>query len=691
MTTSTPTRAIGQQPTRWDPKLVEMVNDVFFDILMPRAVRTMLEFAEQEIILPDGPCSGKYFRADRMPFLGEILEMFDSGRFNRFFGQGPRQTAKTLAFFQIPLMYHLFELEQDVIIGVPRVELAKQIWERRIKKMIEKSRYAHLMPEKGPGSKGGKPQQITFGNGATLIFMSKGHTHTAPVLILTELYQMQESAEKSDEPSPWKQLEKCTTAFGGSKRIYAESIVTIEGAGCWKEVEGGTASRVYFRCPKCKKYVEPLRVQFRGWTDAKTDMEASQKSYYQCQACNKKWTKEEDHIKASQNYKLVHDLHPWEMKKDGEEYEGILKGKPKPIPNTYTMGITWNRMHTTLRPKKSPYSVMGEIGIEEFNAARSEDPDDEEAVSMYIWTEPVQTIISQDRSITTEMIQNKISKHINCEIPENAQTIVSFVDIGETVHWFKTMAFNKETAAGHVIDYDSIPVDRDNKETAIAIYDALVWIRENHFKRGYKVEGSKNIVYPEVVLIDSGYGEYADVIYRFCVDSGVGYYPTKGCGSGPRMPNWSDQDPTEHLIPGNNWRQAYLKDKGIWLLEYHTDYWKTRFQDRLLAAPNTPGSIYIYRETPQHHMQLIRHYTAERRKTVPGRGETGGLKTIWTYPGSKPNHWWDCGVGCIMGADYMGIQTMPNQPVPMQEPEYRQQNQKTWINRGKKSWIRGRR
>jgi hypothetical protein len=36
----------------------------------PRRLRSMRQFAEEEIIIPDGPYTGRRFRCDRQPYTG---------------------------------------------------------------------------------------------------------------------------------------------------------------------------------------------------------------------------------------------------------------------------------------------------------------------------------------------------------------------------------------------------------------------------------------------------------------------------------------------------------------------------------------------------------------------------------------------------------------------------------------------
>src|SRR5690242_9240513 len=63
----------------------------------PRRLRSMREFAEQEIVIPDGPFQGRRFRCDRQPYTGLWFDAVDSGRWSRYVATGPTQSGKTLA------------------------------------------------------------------------------------------------------------------------------------------------------------------------------------------------------------------------------------------------------------------------------------------------------------------------------------------------------------------------------------------------------------------------------------------------------------------------------------------------------------------------------------------------------------------------------------------------------------------
>ena len=131
------------------------VLSLMFSGMQDKRLRTFQEFAEEEIIITEGPRKGP-FRCSFMPWTALVLAEFTRGVFQRFFASGPVQSGKTLIFFVIPLLYHLFEREEDVIIGLPSLDLGQKVWERKIFPILMKTRYAKLLPTKGPGSRGGK-------------------------------------------------------------------------------------------------------------------------------------------------------------------------------------------------------------------------------------------------------------------------------------------------------------------------------------------------------------------------------------------------------------------------------------------------------------------------------------------------------------------------------------------------------
>lgn len=133
-------------------------------------------------------------RADcaHQPFTGLWFDEVDSSRWWRFVATGPSQSGKTLSCFVIPLLYHLFEIGETVICGLPDMDMAADKWREDLLPVIERCRYRELLPSKGGGRRGGRVQTVQFANGATLKFMSGGGSDksrvgfTSRVVVITE-------------------------------------------------------------------------------------------------------------------------------------------------------------------------------------------------------------------------------------------------------------------------------------------------------------------------------------------------------------------------------------------------------------------------------------------------------------------------------------------------------------------------
>src|SRR5690349_23779771 len=110
----------------------------------PRRLRSMRAFAEAQIVIPAGPFVGRRFRCARQPYTGLWFDAVDSGLWSRCVATGPTQSGKTLSCFVIPLVYHLFEIGETVICGLPDMDMAADKWREDILPVIEASKYREL-------------------------------------------------------------------------------------------------------------------------------------------------------------------------------------------------------------------------------------------------------------------------------------------------------------------------------------------------------------------------------------------------------------------------------------------------------------------------------------------------------------------------------------------------------------------
>lgn len=346
-------------------------------MMRPPRIRTLREFAEQEIVLASGPRKGFLFRSTYIPWTAPVLAEMMNPRWRRIFGRGAVQSGKTLIFYVLPTLYHLMERHENVILGAPDIDMAWSKYQEEMLPVIEETRYKELLPRAGSGSRGGKAKMIRFRNGVRIRFMGAGGSdaqrsaYTAPVVVLTEIDKMDRPGEVSREADPIRQFEARTAAYGEAARIYGECTTSIEEGRIYVETtQLGSDTRVHIRCPKCKNWLYPEREQLIHWKEAETVIAAHNAARFLCPHCQAEWT-EKTRLKAIEHIRLLH------------KGQRIEKGKTiGPDPQTYTLGIVWNGMHSPLRP-------MALIAEEEWRAEQNPlDDSARRALCQFVWARP---------------------------------------------------------------------------------------------------------------------------------------------------------------------------------------------------------------------------------------------------------------------------------------------------------------
>jgi len=323
----------------------------------PPRHRTMQEFAEQDFIIPKGEYKNQRLRFSRAPYQRLFLQAVDSGKWTRFAVMGCVQSGKTILAFDIPILYHLFELRETTICGVPQMDIAGDKWRVELLPCIKASpKFKRFLPVRGKGSRAGVSnlESIQFGNGAELKFMSgqggdeKRSGYTSRVAAITEVDKMDMARESSRETDPISQIcERLDSYTAPKRRLYLECTVSIEQGRIWKEYKFGTESRIACPCPLCGEYVTPEREQLRGWQECDSKIDAQQKSYFICPCCNKNLSAEQRR-RMNELAVLVH-------RGQTIAKSGKISGDPPP---TDTLGFRWNAFNNL-------FWTAGDIGAEE--------------------------------------------------------------------------------------------------------------------------------------------------------------------------------------------------------------------------------------------------------------------------------------------------------------------------------------
>jgi len=596
----------------------------------------MREFAESEVIIPDGPFMGRRFKVDRQPYTGLWFDAIDSGRWQRFVATGPTQSGKTLTCNLIPLLYHLFEIGETVIFGLPDMDMANDKWNDDLLPIIERTKYRDLMPIKGGGSRGGKTRSVRFRNGATLKFMSGGGGDksragfSARVLLVTETDGMDESALRSREADKITQMEARTLAYGDQARVYLECTVSTEFGRTWQEYEDSSNSKIILQCPHCKFWSTPERDHFVGWDSGESEVAAGKLACFCCPKCGEVWSSAERR-KANKNSKLIH--------KGEKFFNGEIFGDPV---STSTLGFRWSAVNNNFLSTKM-------LGGKEWKKDKPEDDETaanlEKELRQFFWCLPYAADEADELKLT-DVTCRSLPTFPRGTVPHDALEFAVAVDIRKRFgHWVALASRPNEQL--HVCEFSAFDIPSDDLGELVAIKKALLDFADRCEAGWTHADHSKPLV-PRSVWIDAGY--QTDRIYSICKELNkrklIKWIPSFGRGL-DQLKKFSYSTPAKRPKQQDSkilWRgtAVHISKTENWAGLQHaiisSDEWKTKVQSAAKAPMGSPGSLSIHSALSSELISFGKHLTSERgvEEFMAGRG----LVTKWVTE-SRSNHWLD--------------------------------------------------
>ncbi len=619
------------------------VNETQWFLQRSRAprLRTMREFAEAEIIIPDGPFKGLKFNCDRQPYTRLLFDAIDSGHWTTFACGGPTQSGKSHSAYVTPTLYHLFEVGETVVCGLPSMEMAADKWQQDILPTIEASRYRDLINTHGAGSKGGTPESIQFLNGATLRFMSGGGSDkkragfTTRVVVITEVDGMDTAGGKSREADKITQIIGRTLSYGQRKRVYLECTFSVVKGRIYVEVTNGTNSRIFLLCPHCKTFIHPTRSDLLGWQGCATELEAAANAAIYCSACGEAWS-EADRRAAHLVAKLVHR---------GQEIDpaGNITGE---LPETTTLGFRWDAVNNFFR-------TMAEIGAAEWKASRADDEENaEKEMRQFVWALPHAPSEMDSTPLEVDAIIKRTAFGPRGFIPRETTRVAVHIDVGKWLCHWSAIAFRPD-GGSHIFDYGVQEVATRQLGEEKAIMQALLELGDA-FDAGWHDRK------PDAVWVDAGYQQ--DTIFAFIRQKRGVYLPTKGLGSSLDMDRDYKRPKTtgaQVKLIGEGWHFAALPTEKVLLAEVHADHWKSYAHKRLTTPLDKPGAMTLFQASPQEHLSFAKHVTAERQVEEFVAGE--GTVVKWVRD-RRANHWFDTVYNCCAAGNFLGIRLIKEAP-----------------------------
>lgn len=600
------------------------------DQITPRRRRLVREFVESDIYVPEGGPFGRVrYRCDRQPYSRLWFDEIDSGRWKKHVALGPVQSGKTTTCSTCPLTYHLFEIGESVIYGIPTMDMAADKWNRDIFPIIDASKHRDQLPTTGQGSRGGSTiDSVTFKNGATLKFMSGGGNdkkragYTSRVVIVTEVDGLDVQGEDSAEADKVTQIIARTDAFDQRAVVYLECTVTTREGRIWREYVGGTESRIAIRCQHCRHYVSPEREHLVGWQDAEDEQTAKENAHWCCPNCGAAWTEAERRL-ANIDCRLVHR---------GQEIDehGAITG---PAPRTDTLGFRWTAVNNLMQS-------AGRVAVKEWKGKRQHDEDNaERELCQYVHCIPHESAVIDLTGIEHATLQRRQADTERGVLPVDVQAITVGADLGERLMYWLAIAWLFD-GSGVIIDYGRIEVPSDSMDIERALMFAQLEL-DDLCNAGW------GGVPATMGLIDSGWKPTP--VYTHLRGRDKSWLPSKGYGASTRNGAYRAKKTTGAMVSevGEEYHVARLRKRQAKLLEFNADYWKSWLHDRLHTPTGQPGAITLFKAPPNDHLSISKHLTAEAKesKWVPGKGEL----IVWRQK-HKNNHGLDAAVmACVAG------------------------------------------
>jgi hypothetical protein len=283
----------------------------------------------------------------------------------------------------------------------------------------------------------------------------------------------------------------------------------------------------------------------------------------------------------------------------------------------------------------------------------------------------IETIDLRDvRQIEEEDLVRKLNNLERGTVPRECNRLTAFFDVQAEVIFWAVCGWT-EKFGGALVDYGTFPRQprpvfsgsspdvklsdkyKDLKRPA-RVYAALAEIVPQVLGRGFAQADATGMMTVSLGLIDAGFETEAvhDFLSRSPLKPLLHASMGKGIQSHKKPMNEYRKEPGD--LVGWNWRlDAKTLAKGRYVA-FDTYPWKTFIAEAILTPAGAPGAFYLCGKSLMDHQLLTTHLLCEYRS--PSLRLDGQRVEVWSErPDRRENHWWDCVVGCAVGASMLGV------------------------------------
>lgn len=276
--------------------------------------------------------------------------------------------------------------------------------------------------------------------------------------------------------------------------------------------------------------------------------------------------------------------------------------------------------------------------------------------------------VDDSKELTADQIASKLSG-LDCGIVRLERTkLTGFIDVHAEILFWAVCAWSEEFD-GEVVAYGTWPeqpsdyFQQSDPPVTLAtkypghgpdarILAGLKELTANILGKPWDRQGGLQMQVDRC-LVDANWGQTTDLVYAFCANSEYKTIlrPSHGMGkTASSIPvNERKRDPGEWR--GDNCYEKKNDGRIIRHIGFDSNHWKTAVVKRLATKDGDSGCLAIFGNDPRAHRMFADHMTSEYRTPTEGRGRK---VDVWTLRISRDNHWWDCIVGCAVGANREG-------------------------------------
>jgi phage terminase large subunit GpA-like protein len=566
-------------------------------VLAPPAQPASIYDFACRVVFHDGPLSGSRLNPKAERAIELWLRMLESRRYRWHVLVAPSQRGKTLTGVVIPTLHALIEEKVNYGWIMPSLDKLGQKWTGTLAPMIEGGGFKDYMPDKGPGSNGGRPAALAWRDPkthrrlATLYAMAlgKGGSETSTASNPCARLGIDE-ADDAENVGQIRLAQKRTASYGAAGGgIITSTVNERRGRDLHPILElnaEGTRSRMGHLCPHCQTHVIPELEHFNV-----------ERAAIVCPSCSVLWSEADRH--SARNAAIYLHGNP-EAEEFSVLYTQLDYFWEYPDPRTGEVQL-----------------LMTALASEHKSALAAKERGDPSPWNNYLrkaWCRPEsaedaevpQTIDLHQAARATK------SPHHRGEIPAGSAVITTGADTGKRDGWMLQLSMSADLS-WHVVDWGHRETPDSKAEPTPTEQRAMLDALRERMNRIGKCNA---------MGVDVGYN--TDMVCKWARTHGIKLM------RGDQRPNGKKNENDNRTLP--SWAEARKQDDGTTWLFIDGGAVKTEIAKALARDPNTPGAghIPIGQEAGDW---LIRHICAE---VWDSKHQT------WVKRPGRPNHLLDC-------------------------------------------------